>query len=75
METDKSRLYVSFPPHMLVGKTVGGIMYNKLFALMPAIVAALYYFRLGALRVMIIAGVTALICEYGMQKFLKKELI
>ena len=74
MEMDKYRLYVSFPPHMLVGKTVAGMMYNKLFALIPALAAALYYFRLDALRVMIIASVTALVCEYGMQKFLKRVI-
>ena len=74
METDKPRLYVSFPPHVLIGKTIGGIMYHKLFALIPAIIAAVYYFREDALRVMTIASVTALACEYGMQKFLKREI-
>ena len=74
METDKPHFYVSFPPHVLIGKTVGGIMYHKLFALIPAIIAAVYYFRTDALRVMIIASVTALVCEYGMQKFLKREV-
>ena len=73
METDKLRVYVSFPPHVLTGKTVAGLMYNRLGALIPAIAAALYYFRMDALRVMAIAAVTALACEYGMQRFLKRE--
>jgi electron transport complex protein RnfD len=59
---------------MLIGKTIGGIMYHKLCALIPAAIAAVYYFRADALRVMIIASVTALVCEYGMQKFLKREI-
>jgi electron transport complex protein RnfD len=42
--------------------------------LIPAIFAALYYFRADALRVMVLAVTTALLCEAGMQKFLKRDI-
>ena len=74
METDRYRLYVSFPPHVLTGITVTGLMYNKLTALIPVIAASIYYFGFDALRVMIIASITALVCEYGMQRFLKRDI-
>jgi electron transport complex protein RnfD len=74
METNSHRFTVSFPPHVLVKKSIPGIMYSNLLALVPAIIAALYYFRWGALQVMIIAVVTALACEAGMQRFLKRDI-
>jgi electron transport complex protein RnfD len=74
MQTNEYRFYVSFPPHVLGKKSVAGIIHNNLIALMPAIIAALYYFRLGALKIMVIAVITALVCEVGMQKFLKRDI-
>lgn len=74
MQLNEARLYVSFPPHVLGKKTVAGIIYNNLIALIPAIIAGLYYFRLGALKIMILAVITALICEAGMQRFLKRDI-
>lgn len=74
MQTTKYRFYVSYPPYILGKKCISGIMYNKLLALVPAIMAALYYFRMGALKVMLLSVITALICEAGMQKFLKRDI-
>lgn len=74
MQVDEYRFYVSFPPHLLDKKSVSGIIYNNLVALIPAIFAALYYFRFGALKVMVIAVITAIICEAGMQKILKRAI-
>ena len=74
MQANNHRFYVSFPPHILVEKTVSGILYNNLIALIPAIIAGLYYFRGAALKVMVLSVVTALICEAGMQKFLKRDV-
>jgi electron transport complex protein RnfD len=74
MQLDEYRFYVSFPPHILGKKSVAGIIYNNLFALTPAILAALYFFRANALKVMVLAAITALLCEAGMQKFLKRDI-
>lgn len=74
MQTSDYRLYVSFPPHVLGKKTVSGIIYNNLIALIPAVIAGLYYFRMAALEVMVLSVLTALICEVGMQIFLKRDI-
>jgi electron transport complex protein RnfD len=55
-------------------KSVFSILYSNLIALVPATVAALYYFRGAALKVMVLSVLTALICEAGMQKFLKRDI-
>lgn len=71
---DENRFYVSFPPHVVSGKSVSGLMYDNLIALIPAAAAALYYFRAGALKVMVLAILGAVVCEAGMQKFLKRDI-
>lgn len=74
METAKHRFVVTFAPYILGGKSVSDIMHNKMTALVPAIVAGLYYFRGDAFWVMAFAVVTAIICEAGMQRFLGREV-
>jgi electron transport complex protein RnfD len=74
MLANDHRLYVSFPPHILRERTVSTIIYNNLIVLAPAIIAALYYFRAGALKVMVLSVLTAVLCEAGMQKFLKRDI-
>jgi len=68
------RLYVSFPPYIHKGKTVSGIYRNYLIALLPAIFASLYYFRAGALCVLVISVVVSVLTEYLLQKVLKREI-
>lgn len=67
------RFYVSYPPHIVVERSIPSYMYNYLLALSPAAAAAIYYFRLEALEVMLLAVATAVICEAGMQRFLKRD--
>lgn len=74
MQANDYRLYVSFPPHILRGKSVSTIIYNNLIALVPAILAAIYCFRGGALKVIFLSVLTAVLCEAGMQKVLKREI-
>ncbi len=74
MQPADYRFYVSFPPHILGKKTIKGIMYNRLLAVAPAVAAAIYYFRMDAFKVMILSVLTALACEAGMQKFLKRDI-
>ncbi len=74
MQPAKFRFYVSFPPHIFGKNRISTIMHNRLLALLPATVAALYYFRLGALKVIVVSVATALILEAGMQRFLKRDI-
>jgi electron transport complex protein RnfD len=74
MRASNDRFYVSYPPYLLGRKTVSGIMYQNLTALFPAAIVALYCFREGALKVMLFSVLTALVCEIGMQKLLKRDI-
>jgi electron transport complex protein RnfD len=74
MQSDGYHFHVSFPPHVLVKKTVSGMIYSNLAVLIPAVAAGLYYFRGDALKVMLVAVITAVLCEGGMQKFLKRDV-
>ena len=74
MQTDEHQYYVSFPPHVLGKRSVAGIVYDNLIALVPALIAGIYYFRENAVKVMLFAVVTAVICEAGMQRFLKRDI-
>jgi electron transport complex protein RnfD len=74
MLTNSTRLTVSYPPHLLGRKSVSGMMYNTIIALVPAVAAGLYYYRLGALKVMVVSVVTAVIAEAAMQTFLKTDM-
>jgi electron transport complex protein RnfD len=73
MQTNDYRFQVSFPPHILAKKNYSGINRDHLIALIPAVLAGIYYFREGALKVMVIAVAAAVFCEMGMQKFLKRD--
>ncbi len=75
MNTDSLKLHVSFPPHIICKKTVSSINYNFLIGLIPAIFIGTYFFGIYALRNMLISVVTAVLCEAGMQKFLKREIL
>ena len=73
MQNEPYKFYVSFPPYLQKGKSVSTITYEYLIALSPALIAGVYFFRFDALKVMVIAVVTALVCETGMEKFLRRE--
>lgn len=75
MNTENIKLHVSFPPHVFCQKTVSSINYNFLIALIPTIVAGIYYFGIGALQNMVVSLITALLCEAGIQKFLKRDIM
>jgi electron transport complex protein RnfD len=75
MQADEYRFYVSFPPHVMGRKSVAGMMHDNLIALTPAAILAVYYFRTGALKVMVLAALAAVLSEAGMQKFLKRDIL
>lgn len=59
-------------PHDYSGNSVKKIMYGVILAMIPALAVSIYYFGLGAIRVTLIAVVSALIFEWLIQKFLIK---
>jgi len=69
-----SGLTVSFAPHAHCGSSIGKLMYNQVFALLPAVAAGVYFFGLTALRVIAISIATAVVMELLMRRALKREM-
>src|SRR3989339_1880794 len=65
-------LKVSLSPHISGKESVKSIMYGVIIALMPAFIAGLYFFGIGALRVTLTAVVACVLFEYVIQKYLLK---
>ena len=60
-------------PHIRSGETVNNIMRDVIFALIPSIIAAIYFFRIKALMVITVSIIAAVITEALCQKIMKKE--
>ena len=67
------KLIVSLSPHIHSGNTVGGAMYGVLIALIPALLASLYFFGVGALVVTLTSAAACVLFEYLIQKFILKQ--
>ncbi len=67
-------LTVSGSPHIHGGLSVKKLMWGVVIAMMPAMLASFYYFGMGAIKVTLVAVVSAMLFEYLITKFiLKKE--
>lgn len=69
---DATQLVVSNSPHIRGGETISKIMVHVLVALTPAIAAALWYFGLGALKVMVLCTVGCIVVEEIWNKCAKR---
>lgn len=69
---DNKLLKVSLSPHLSGKESVKSIMYGVVIALVPAFIASLYFFGIGALRVTLTAIVACVLFEYLIQKYLLK---
>ncbi|MDD2797552.1 MAG: RnfABCDGE type electron transport complex subunit D [Bacteroidales bacterium] len=66
------KLFVSPSPHVHSGDSVSSNMYGVIIALIPAFVASIYFFGLGALTVTFTAVAACLLFEFLVQKYLIK---
>lgn len=66
------KLIISPAPHIHSGETVTGKMTAVIIALVPAFLASLYFFGLGALIVTLTAVVASMLFEFLIQKYLLK---
>ena len=66
-------LIVSSSPHFHTKSTVDSIMRWVVIALLPACLAAIYFFGLGALRVLAICSIASLAFEYLSAKAMRKS--
>lgn len=69
---DNKLLKVSLSPHLSGKESVKSIMYGVIIALIPAFIASLYFFGIGALRVTLTAVVACVLFEYFIQKYILK---
>lgn len=61
-------------PHIRSGETVNNIMRDVIFALIPSLIAAIYFFGVKALMVITVSIIAAVITEGVCQKMMKMEL-
>ncbi len=72
--THEPRLRVSVAPHIKKKITTSSLMYNTLLALVPTLLAGIYFFGIAALKLALICMVTSVACEAGMQKLMGRKL-
>jgi electron transport complex protein RnfD len=71
--TGATDLIISSSPHLRSKENVHKIMYAVIFALIPAVAASIYYFRLSAVIMIVVCTVTAVLTEFLVQRFMKKS--
>ncbi|HOH89182.1 MAG: RnfABCDGE type electron transport complex subunit D [Clostridia bacterium] len=71
---ENSRFLVSSSPHIRSGETTQKIMLDVIIALMPALLAGVFYFGLNALTLTAVAVAFAVATEAVMQKILGKPV-
>ena len=65
---------VSAAPHIRTAEDIPKIMYTVLIALIPAVIASVYFFRLLAIKLMVVCVITAVVSEYIFQRLRKKKI-
>ncbi len=70
----ENKLIVSMSPHIRADESISKIMRDVVIALLPATLAGVYYYRMGAVKVIIAAILTAIITEAAIQKIRKQPV-
>ena len=68
------KLIVSSSPHILDDDTTQRIMLDVVIALLPATIAAVYYFKTNAAILILLSVLTAVITEAGIQKWMGRPV-
>lgn len=74
MSVNVNQLVVSSSPHVKTATTIESAMRDVVIALTPALVAALYYFRLQGAVLVLVSVLTAVLSEYLCQKAMKRTI-
>ncbi len=69
----EKKLFGSASPHIRSDETTSRIMGDVLIALLPALLASIYFFRFAALKLIIVAIVAAVASEFISQKIMKRK--
>jgi electron transport complex protein RnfD len=70
----ENKLIVSSSPHIRSDKSTSKIMRDVVIALLPATAAGIYFFRMGAVKVIIASVIAAIATEAIVQKIRKKPV-
>jgi len=65
-------LRVSGSPHVHTDNSVKKIMYGVIYAMMPALLISIYFFGLGAVKVILMSVVFCMLIEFLVQQYLLK---
>lgn len=68
------KLTLSSSPHIQTNENVTTVMRDVIIALLPATIAAIYYFRFGAIVNILVAVLGAVAAEYLIQKLMNKPI-
>jgi electron transport complex protein RnfD len=71
-ETSSDLFVTSSSPHAHIGSSVERIMWDVVIALVPAMLASIYFFRLDALRLIGVCVATCMLTEWGCRKLMKR---
>ena len=74
IEVQDYKFTVSASPHIRCNESISKIMWNVNIALAPAAIFSIFYFGFPALINMIVGVISAVACEYLVQKFCKKKI-
>ncbi|SHJ53024.1 RnfABCDGE type electron transport complex subunit D [Tepidibacter formicigenes] len=69
-----TKLIISSSPHLRSNEDTSTIMRDVVIALLPATIASIYYFRMGAVTVILSALIGAVLAEAITQKLMGKEI-
>ena len=69
-----NKLIASSSPHIRSDETISRIMLDVIIALLPATLASIYFFRFNAIKLIVLAIVSAVVTEAIFQKALKKPV-
>jgi electron transport complex protein RnfD len=71
-EASSDLFVTSSSPHAHVGSSVERIMWDVVIALVPALLASIYFFRLEALRLIGVCVAACMLTEWGCRKLMKR---
>lgn len=69
---ESKTLYVSPAPHVKRGRTINSIMVDMIIALIPAVIAAVYFYEMDAVKILLASTISAVASEMLWNKFVKK---
>ncbi len=71
---EDNMLIVSSSPHLRSDKSTKKIMLDVIIALVPAMIGAVYFFGINALKLILVSVISSVLAEAAIQKLFKKDI-